>query len=49
MNLAPEQDNMERYFLQTNMNLLLLLQFTCLQLHLYIKLHTPCTQTRTRK
>ena len=33
MNLAPEQDNMERYFLQANMNLLfnlLVCSFICI-------------------
>ena len=54
MILAHEQDNTERYFfLYQNSNGAdkneFIFQFTCLQPHLYVKIHMPCTYISTRK
>ena len=51
MILAHEQNVTERYFFLSNVSGKneFVSQFTCLQPHLYMKMHTPHTHTRTRK
>ena len=54
MILAPEQDDTERYFFFTKGSNSagkneFAFQFTCLQPHLYIKIHAPRTHICTRK
>ena len=54
MILAHEQDNTEKYFfLYQNSNGAdkneFIFQFTCLQPHLYVKIHMPRTYISTRE
>ena len=54
MILTHEQDDTERYFFFSQGSNGVgknefVFQFTCLQSHLYMKIHAPCTHISTKK